>query len=50
MYAIQIPFEGDWLYVTEGLDLTVKTYDSEAQARKAALIWTNCRVVAYQPQ
>lgn len=50
MYAIQIPFDGDWLYVTEGVDLAVKLFDSEDLARQAALIWSNYRVVQYQTQ
>jgi hypothetical protein len=46
-YAIQIPFEGQWLYITEGFGQEVKLFDSE-DAAKAASVWVNSKVVQYQ--
>ena len=49
-FAIQIPFENDWLFVTEGLDLQVKTFDDRDAADDYAKIWPNHRVVEYTEQ
>lgn len=46
-YAIQIPFEGKWLFITEGVGQTVKLFDS-AEAAEAASVWVNSKVVEYQ--
>ncbi len=46
-YAIQIPFEGKWLYITEGFG-SVMLFDSHAEA-EAKNVWVNSRIVEHKP-
>ena len=45
-YAIQIPFEGKWLYITEEFG-SVRLFDSFADA-EAKSVWLNNRIVEYK--
>jgi len=50
-WAIKVPFEDDWLYVTQGsIDNTQPVvYNNKEEARKAAQIWgPNAEVVVYK--
>jgi len=40
-YAIRIPFDGDYILVTEGNwnDIKVRTFDTEEEAEDHARIW-----------
>lgn len=48
-YAIQIPFDGDWLYVTRLTETpgepVAQTYETREQAETAAQIWGENAVV-----
>jgi len=49
-YAIKIPFDDDWLYVTNndvnGIPVTL-TYDTIDDAKKAAKLWKESVIVEY---
>lgn len=48
-YAIQVPFDGDWLYVTKSTEnpgeVIRVTYKTQEQAQAAAEIWGGKAVV-----
>lgn len=47
-YAIQIPFDGDWLYITRVVqphDVEVQTYETREKAEAAAKIWGENAIV-----
>lgn len=47
-YAIQITHEGKTLFITEGVGIDVKTFDSRPEAEEASKIWPSARVVEYR--
>lgn len=54
-YAVQIRFDGQWLYVMTSSGNYVKTFPDRAEADRAAEAWrtpgepaTNTRVVVYE--
>lgn len=50
MWAIRVPFEDSWLYVTNGDvdNLRPILYTTKEAAELAAAIWTNYEVVEYE--
>ncbi len=46
-YAIQLMFEGKTLFITEGIGIDVKTFDSREDAEYAAEVYPNSKVVEY---
>jgi glycerol-3-phosphate dehydrogenase len=49
-WAIRVPFEDSWLFITEGSidDLRPVLYNTREAAESAAAIWTNYEVVEYE--
>ena len=50
MWAIRVPFDDSWLYVTDGDIDNPRTlvYNTKEAAESAATIWTNYEVVEYE--
>ena len=48
-YAVMVPFESGWLYVT-GFDSKVVTYDKKYDAENAAKIFNGSKVVEYKDE
>ena len=46
-YAIKIPFEDGWLFITEGVDSKVVTFDKKWEAENYAKTFKVCKVVEY---
>ena len=46
-YAIKIPFEDGWLFITEGIDLKVVTFDKKWEAENYAKTFKVYKVVEY---
>ena len=46
-YAVMVPFECGWLYVTEGSEAKVVTYNKKWEAENASKIFKESKVVEY---
>jgi len=49
MWAVKVPFDGIYLYITEGDSSRVKTFETREEAEKYSSLWgDDCIVKEYE--